>query len=233
MGHQPRLAVNEIFGPTFQGEGVNLGVPCMFLRLAGCNLACEWCDTAYTWDWSRYSKDDEIDVMTIAKTYDVIRTFAGPSIRHLVISGGEPMLQQRGLALLGEHLRRDGWFTEIETAGTVMPDSSSLVNHFTVSPKLSNSGNSERKRYRPDVLSMLNSYDSTCFKFVGSDLKDFEEIDDIVTSLHLKNIYVMPEGIDSGVLKKRLEVLADAALERNYRLTPRLHVLIYGNRRAV
>tara|TARA_R110000824_G_scaffold331964_2_gene518579 strand:+ start:657 stop:1358 length:702 start_codon:yes stop_codon:yes gene_type:complete len=233
MGSEPRLAVNEIFGPTFQGEGVNLGVPCVFLRLAGCNLSCEWCDTAYTWDWSRYSKDDEIDVMTIAKTYDAIRTVAGPLIRHLVISGGEPMLQQRGLALLGEHLRHDGWFTEIETAGTVMPDSSSLVNHFTVSPKLSNSGNSERKRYRPDVLKTLNGYDSTCFKFVVSDLKDFEEIDDIVTSLHLKNIFVMPEGIDSGVLKKRLEVLADAALERNYRLTPRLHVLIYGNRRAV
>ena len=59
------LAVSEIFGPTLQGEGPSSGRRAMFLRLAGCNLSCSWCDTAYTWDWSRYDKKAEVTMMQV------------------------------------------------------------------------------------------------------------------------------------------------------------------------
>lgn len=227
------LAVNEIFGPTFQGEGVHLGKPCMFLRLAGCNLSCRWCDTPYAWDWTRYDKSQEVSRLTVDEVGQRIREGEGTGIRHLVISGGEPMLQQRTLPTLIESLRSHGWTTEMETAGTISPESMTLVDHFTVSPKLVNSGDPEARRYHPEVLERFNTAPSRCFKFVVEKPEDFDEIDLLVSRHQLHPVIIMPEGVDGAVLNTRLKELAAATLMRNYSLTTRLHVLLYGNRRAV
>jgi 7-carboxy-7-deazaguanine synthase len=230
---EPSLAVNEIFGPTFQGEGVHLGKPCMFLRLAGCNLSCRWCDTPYAWDWTRFDKASEVKRLTIAEVCERIREGERTGIRHLVISGGEPMLQQRMLAKVIERLRSHGWTTEIETAGTISPASMTLVDHFTVSPKLVNSGDPEAQRYHPEVLERFNTAPSRCFKFVVEKPEDFDEIDLLVSRHQLRPVIIMPEGVDGAVLNTRLKELAAATLLRNYSLTTRLHVLLYGNQRAV
>jgi 7-cyano-7-deazaguanosine (preQ0) biosynthesis protein QueE len=230
MGKVPTLAVNEIFGPTFQGEGVNLGMPCMFLRLAGCNLACSWCDTPYTWDWQRFDIKQESHTTPVEDVYQVLS--AAP-VKNLVISGGEPMLQQKNLYELTKRLHADGWHTEIETAGTVKPFTTELVKHFTVSPKLSNSGNDKKKRYNPEALSTLNLASHRCFKFVVSTLQDFDEIDGMVNDLRLSPVYIMPEGIHHDTITERLQAIASAAIERGYYLTTRLHVTVYGNKRGV
>lgn len=225
-----KLAVNELFGPTLQGEGKSLGMPTMFLRLAGCNLACTWCDTRYAWDWSKYSKADESHPMSVGEVQ--IRLAISP-VRNLVITGGEPMLQQAALLELTRGLHRDDWWTEMETAGTMLPYTTELVNQYNVSPKLMNSGNLEEKRYQPHVLKVLNETGRANFKFVVSSVEDFAEIDRMVDTLHLSPVYIMPEGITAADVNDRLSTLAGEVVRRGYYLTTRLHILLYGIRRGV
>jgi 7-carboxy-7-deazaguanine synthase len=233
------LAVNEIFGPTFQGEGPTMGTPCIFLRLAGCNLACSWCDTPFSWDWTRYDKTQEVHLLDIATVEARIRALShetmksGARIGHLVISGGEPMLQGERLIPLIDKLVEQGWTSEIETAGTIAPKPSLKVGRYNVSPKLQNSGNSHLNRYKPDVLDAFNQHPQRCFKFVVQDVSDFDEIDALVQKHNLGPVYIMPEGIEAAQVQKTLTDVAEAAIVRNYHVTTRLHTLTYGNRRAV
>jgi len=230
------LRVNEIFGPTFQGEGVNLGKPCVFVRLAGCNLSCAWCDTPYSWDWTRYDKAAEVHRQTVVDVADRVRELAGDRVRHMVVSGGEPLLQGLSVSMLVDALRQDNWTSELETAGTVMPPSKTLVDHFTVSPKLVNShqaAHTADRRLNADVLCYLNTTPSHCFKFVVQHPDDYDEIDALVDAHHLSPVYIMPEGVDGSTLNTTLIAVADGAVQRNYTLTTRLQILAYGQRRAV
>lgn len=229
------LAVNEIFGPTFQGEGRNIGQPVMFLRLAGCNLKCVWCDTPYAWDWqgvngTKYDPRVEMRRMDIDS---VCVALTSSPVRHLVISGGEPMLQQKALSVLTRRLHATGWYTEIETAGTIAPESTELVKQFNVSIKLASSGNAWAKRFNPVAVHRLAASGRAVFKFVATDLNDFDEIDTLVHDWHLTNVYIMPEGRTSAALAEHMTVIADAAIARGYNVTPRLHIDLYGPRRGV
>lgn len=230
MGDVQRLAVNEIFGPTFQGEGARIGVPTMFLRLAGCNLACVWCDTPYAWDWKRFKVQKESHMIPVR---DILIRLRSASVKSLVISGGEPMLQQKALTGLTRQLHAEGWTTEIETAGTITPDSVELVKHWTVSPKLSTSGNTLEKRYNAEALEKINYAPRRAFKFVVTGLQDFPEIDAMVNELGLQPVYIMPEGITEERIIKVTKVIAPHVIDRGYNLTTRLQVLAYGQRRAV
>src|ERR1700674_1282213 len=153
------LVVSEVFGPTFQGEGPSIGRRCSFLRLGGCNLHCSWCDTPYTWDWTgrngkKYDPKVELSRMSTA---DVMASLSATHTEMLVISGGEPLLQQRALLPLLEAAAERGWWTEIETAGTIAPtiETTERVSRFNVSPKLANSGNRLERRYVPTALDAL------------------------------------------------------------------------------
>ncbi|MDP2743712.1 MAG: 7-carboxy-7-deazaguanine synthase QueE, partial [Dehalococcoidia bacterium] len=143
----------EIFH-SIQGEGINTGRPAVFLRLARCNLACVWCDTKYTWDWDRYDPGDQILEMASA---EVEREVMGYDCKYLVVTGGEPMLQQRRLIPLLKRLKNGGFYIEMETNGTVLPDKVSLgmVDHWSVSPKLENSGNPLALREAPVCYSLF------------------------------------------------------------------------------
>ena len=87
----------EIFH-SIQGEGVTAGTPSVFLRLSTCNLACTWCDTRYTWDWDNHDYDREVVALDAE---DVEQRILGFRCPHLVITGGEPLIQQKALAPLG------------------------------------------------------------------------------------------------------------------------------------
>src|SRR3954468_10173863 len=87
------LKVSEIF-ESLQGEGVSTGMPCIFVRLAQCNLHCTWCDTKYTWDFERYRYEDEGREVTAREIAERVNATVS---RRLVLTGGEPLLQQRPL----------------------------------------------------------------------------------------------------------------------------------------
>lgn len=225
------LVVSEIFGPTFQGEGTSVGRRCGFLRLGGCNLDCSWCDTPYTWDWTRFNRDDELRRMQPA---EVVAAVSSMGVDMLVITGGEPLLQQRALLPVLQELRGRGWRLEVETNGTVSPGSetATLVNQFNVSPKLANSGVPEVRRIRPDVLATLMASHRAVFKFVVTSVADFDELDRIVARHALSPVWVMPEGTEAAQVLESLRRLAEPSLARGYHLSPRLHVLLWEDVRG-
>lgn len=231
------LAVNEIFGPTFQGEGPNAGYPCVFLRLAACNQACVWCDTKYTWDWKHYDKAQEVHPMELPQIVEQLKAVAPPyegwdEPLLLVISGGEPMLQQKGLAELLPLL--PGWGVEIETAGTI-PPLPELANQvlFNVSLKLAHSGNPLARRRRPAAINALRDTNRAIWKFVAQQPSDLDEVDELVNTYGLAPVYIMPEGTTHAVLAKHARALAPAVIERGWTLTPRLQIELWGKKRGV
>src|SRR6185503_1731335 len=112
------LKVSEIFA-SIQGEGPSAGAPSVFLRLAQCNLHCAWCDTKYTWDWTTYRFEDEVRTESVSAVAVRLRAH---SEQRLVVTGGEPLLQEEALfelfRLLDERAR---YVVEIETNGTIAP----------------------------------------------------------------------------------------------------------------
>ena len=225
------LVVAEVFGPTFQGEGPSIGRRAGFVRLGRCNLDCSWCDTPYTWDWERYDPAEELrrrSVTSVLAQLDTMR----PEI--VVVTGGEPLLQQRRLVPLIEGCRERGWPVEIETNGTIVPDDPLLavVGRWNVSPKLANSGVPIDKRIRPDALAVLRATDHAAFKFVVAHVAELDEVAEIVDAHGLEPVWIMPEGTDPTSLLERARELADPVLARGWNLTPRLHVLLWGDQRG-
>ena len=224
------LVVSEVFGPTLQGEGPSVGQAAGFVRLGRCNLACRWCDTPYTWDWDHH--DPAVELRTVAAA-DVLASLDAMGVDLVVVTGGEPLLQQRHLPPLLRGARRRGWRVEVETAGTIAPSlPEDLVDRYNVSPKLANSGMPVERRYRPDILRAFQAGGRAVFKFVVGDAGDLPEVDRIVAECGLRTVWVMPEGTDAPTVLARMRALAPHVLERGWNLTPRLHVLLWGDRRG-
>lgn len=223
------LVVAEVFGPTWQGEGPSTGRTASFVRLGRCNLACTWCDTPYTWDWERFDPAVELRERAVDDIVAELDAF-GP-VELLVVTGGEPLLQQRRLPPLLSAARERGLRVEIETAGTLAPTPElvGLVDGFNVSPKLANSGNPLERRHQPEVLRALEATGKAVFKFV---VRDETELDE-VAGFGVSPVWVMPEGTDAETLTERMRALAPAVLARGWNLSPRLHVHLWGDRRGV
>lgn len=231
----------EIFH-TLQGEGASLGAPAVFLRLSLCNLHCQWCDTPYTWNWEntpwphqdhvKFSKSEQIIELTPPQIAPLISKYRCP---RLVLTGGEPLLQQPELLELID-LLPDGIRIEIETNGTQVPDETfrELPAQFNISPKLSNSGMDEKLRLKPAVLRTLVTFPEAFFKFVVCSENDLAEVQTLQETLQLasERIFLMPEGRDVHTLHERSLWLADRCRDHGYHFSPRLHVLLWGNVRA-
>lgn len=235
-----KVSVAEMFGPTFQGEGPSLGKRCIFLRLSGCNLACSWCDTPYTWDWEGrngvvYKPSEEAHILTVAQVVGAMGRLDNNAM--WVISGGEPMLQWKAIR---EILYSYGGEVEIETNGTIdprplvegvnedRPGSVDII--FNVSPKLLHSGNGPTEERWLRVYSALESR----FKFVCQNVQDLDEVAGIVKRNHLpiEQVYIMPEGRQAGSIDRTARELADEVLKRGWNLTTRLHVQLWGDKRG-
>jgi len=225
------LKVSEIF-ESLQGEGVSTGTPCVFVRLAQCNLHCSWCDTRYTWDFERYRYDDEVREQSAAEVAQIVN--AAPS-RRLVLTGGEPLLQQRALKEFFARLAPD-ITVEVETNGTIVPEPAALsrVNQWNVSPKLNNAGDPEQFRIRPEALATLRDSDRAYLKLVVSDDADFAEADALVARFAwpADRVLLMPMASDREQLRARSFAVAEAARTRAYRFSSRLHLELWGGRRG-
>jgi 7-carboxy-7-deazaguanine synthase len=222
------LIVSELFGPTIQGEGPSIGQRAGFVRLGRCLLDCRWCDSAFSWDWRRFDPAVELERRSTADVLACLETMRVPLV---VITGGEPLLQQRDLVGLVDGCHQRGWRVEVETAGVLVPVLD--VDQWNVSPKLANSGVSLERRYKPDVLKAFEATGAAVFKFVVADPDDLHEVDRIVSECRLTNIWVMPEGTTGELVSSRLRQLAPFVVERGWNVTTRLHILVWGDRRGV
>jgi 7-carboxy-7-deazaguanine synthase len=234
----------EIFY-SLQGEGPHLGRPSVFLRLSRCNLYCSWCDTPYTWNWegtdfshrtgTKFDPEEEQQSLLPAQICELIMAYPG---RALVVSGGEPLLQQDALLPLLHELRaRDpSWVFDVETNGTIIPSNEliDLTQTFVVSPKLANSGVKESLRIRRDALLALLATRKSYFKFVTAEEQDLEEISALVHELGLpkERVILMPEGIEASAQEQREARVAGFALDRGWNYSERLHVRLWGDQRG-
>jgi len=224
------VKIAEVFY-SVQGEGKLVGVPSVFVRTSGCNLRCKWCDTPYT-SWAPEG---------VARTVEsLVEEVEGFGARHVVVTGGEPMIAPEVVALTSA-LRERGFHITVETAGTVYaPVACDLMS---ISPKLANSTPDdarwgpvhERTRLAMDVLARLTAEYAYQMKFVVASPADLEEIGELVSKLGVpgENVLLMPEGRSPEVLRERALWLVPLCLKNGFRYSPRVHVDIWGDRRGV
>jgi len=245
------LDVSEHFY-SLQGEGVTSGVPAVFLRLQGCNLLCggkgtqhdgrlhdgaTWrCDTVEVWaKGTRYETHQLLELF--AACGYTARLNAGA---HLVVTGGEPCLQQEGLvAFLGAlRPRVPNLYVEVETNGTITPTDALLayVNQINCSPKLANSGMKPQARVRREGIERISQLDNAFFKFVVTCDSDVEEVERTFVhpfGIDPRRVLLMPGAGSREELTSRLGFLAAACIEKGYRLSSRLQLEIWDQTTGV
>ncbi len=228
------LIIAECFGverPTFQGEGPSCGCPALFIRLSRCNLTCRRCDTKYTWDWSQFDPHEESTKQPVA---DLLEWALSSPVELVVITGGEPLIQQRALISLVQGLLAAGKRVEFETNGTLVPDPALLVDgvQFNVSPKIASFGVSKEQRLVPAALEAFAACGRAAFKFVARTVPDLDEVAELVDAYDLAPVWVMPEGAAADALITTTRVLADAVAARHWHFSTRLHVLAFADARG-
>ncbi len=250
---------------TVQGEGKLAGTPSLFIRLASCNLRCIWqmedgslckCDTSYA---SFHPDDKKIwDVNEIVST---VRNNIG-NMNHVVITGGEPLLQKKGVRVLCKKLKEEiGVHITIESNGTLFDEElSQWVDLFSISPKLSNSVPSAEKlkfygedengssRYHHEIrrnITALQSYINTVnnsdkelqLKFVvGKAADEAEIVNDYLKQLseyNQQDIMLMPLGATHDQLAKSTPIVLKMCIENGWKFSPRIHIDIFGSKQGV
>jgi 7-carboxy-7-deazaguanine synthase len=230
----------EIFA-SVQGEGPSAGMPCTFLRLSRCNLACVWCDTAYTWHFAGDERphrdgvefDRTANQLTLGEE-EVAARITALGQKRLVITGGEPLLQAPALARLLGHL--PDVTVEIETNGTTKasPALDIRIDQFNVSPKLAHSGNPAELALIPERLDAYATDPRAWFKFVIAAPADLGEVLALRDRYRFKpdHVFLMPEGTDSDTLRAREQWLAPLCVEHGFRMSDRLHIHLFGDTRG-
>ncbi len=227
------MRISEIFY-SIQGEGSLLGMPSIFVRTSGCNLRCQWCDTPYA-SWNPEGEDLSLEQIAYA--------VAQFKASHVVITGGEPMIAPQIVALT-KQTREAGMHITIETAGTVFQPV--ICDLMSISPKLANStphdrdngrwaAQHERLRLQPAVIRQLTREYPFQLKFVVSSAEDLPEIESVIGQCGAdpSRVILMPEGTERETLRTRSIWLAEVCKEKGYRLSPRLHVDLWGDRRGI
>ncbi|MFZ3589542.1 7-carboxy-7-deazaguanine synthase QueE [Bacillus sp. DJP31] len=238
------IPVLEIFGPTIQGEGAVIGMKTMFVRTAGCDYSCSWCDSAFTWDGS--AKDD-IKHMTADEIWEKLRDLGQDKFSHVTISGGNPVLlsNMSGLvSLLRENKIRIG----VETQGSKWQDWLSLVHDITVSPKPPSSGmETDYDKLDAIIKKLDKSLESNLsLKVVVFTNEDFVYAKAIHNRYPGVPFYVQvgnddvygteDQSLVQSLLTKYEWLIDQVVLScemNDVRVLPQLHTLVWGNKRGV
>jgi 7-carboxy-7-deazaguanine synthase len=229
------MLISETFY-SLQGEGELTGVPSVFIRTAGCNLRCNWCDTPYA-SWRPEGTERTVD--------DLVAEACAHPGRHVVLTGGEPMIA-KAIHALAAGLRAAQRHITIETAATVAPDGIAC-DLASLSPKLANSAPDERlpaawrerheaTRWQPEaVRAWVDGY-AYQFKFVVSSPADVAELEALLAGLGrdipAHKVLLMPEATSLEKLRERSAWLGELCKARGYRYAHRLHIELYGNKRG-
>lgn len=228
----------EIFF-SFQGEGENCGRPSVFVRLSGCNLSCVWCDTPYTWDSKRFNRAEETMELSVE---EAARAVTAHGCKNVVLTGGEPMLQQRELAELMRRLKPEGYFFEVETNATILPSAEfdALIGQYNCSPKLANSSVALKLRERPEALKFFAKSAKANFKFVVANPADLDEILQLTNKCQALTgqsltgrVFLMSEARTKQELAEKETWLTEICKQNGFFYSDRLHIRLYGDRRGV
>lgn len=247
-----KLAVAEAFC-SIQGEGHTAGAHAYFLRLAGCNLMCGGYGTQKTGElyngatwrcdsievWMRGQSQSFIQVIKFLggeKAIDDLRFGS-----HLIITGGEPLMQQDALVEFFKWFYNKYGFKpicEIETNGTVLPSVSlkNYIKYWNISPKLANSGMSFAARLKRDVLVNLSTSTliKPMFKFVIQTEKDWEEVrEDFLIHIDKRQVWLMPGADNREDLIALSEQVASIAVREGLRYSSRTHLVIWDKKTGV
>ncbi|RJG26166.1 7-carboxy-7-deazaguanine synthase QueE [Paenibacillus thiaminolyticus] len=245
LSRKSLIPVIEIFGPTVQGEGVLSGCKTMFVRMAGCDYRCSWCDSAFTWDGSERGR---IRMLHAEEIWAELEGLASSRFRHVTLSGGNPALLPQ-LESLVQLLREHGVKSAVETQGSCWQDWLTEVDDVTISPKPPSSGMETDWGKLDRMIERLTEADrqaAVSLKVVVFDQADLE----YAAAIHKRypNVpFVLQTGNDqlgasdraslAESLLKRYEWLVDAVSAsselNNVRVLPQLHALVWGNKRGV
>jgi 7-carboxy-7-deazaguanine synthase len=235
------MQIAEIFH-SIQGEGGLAGTPSVFIRTSLCNLRCWWCDTPYTSWVPEFSTMTVVEIF--AKVLHLASTTSTPT-DHVVITGGEPLLQRHELPDLCSILTDNGFHSTIETNATIFtPLRAQLIS---MSPKLSNSTprgkferSHERYRLRTDIIAQyLESHrppeGDIQVKFVIDGVEDLKEVEQLADDALIprEKILLMPQAREQEELRMKTVWLKALCEQSGYRFSPRLHLELFGNRRGV
>jgi len=220
------MIINEIFY-SLQGEGSLLGVPSVFVRVAGCPLRCKWCDTKYAWD---KSAGEEMSIEAIAEK---VLAF---EVRHVVVTGGEPLVNDELISLI-DAIDDPSLHITIETSG-IEYVGGLKCDLMSISPKLSNSveaDSGEKPEVEPLNINamqrLIDEYDYQ-IKFVVDSPDDLDEIAGVIAKLENINPYkimLMPQASTKVEYVKKLPMVAEIAKNTGFALSPRLQVELWGN----
>ncbi len=224
------MVIAETF-TSIQGEGMLAGVPSFFIRASGCNLRCAWCDTPYASWRPEGSRRSVSDLVAEART---------SGCDHVVITGGEPLLQ-RELPALTLALASGGYHTTVETAGTLAP--AFRCDLLSVSPKTSNSDPEGRFRGRHRALraglgplvELLARHPEHQLKFVVRGEEDLGEVLELIerAGAGTRRVLLMPEGRNAAEVAGRAAAVARLCLRHGFRYSPRLQLDLFGGGRGV
>lgn len=240
-----KVPVLEIFGPTIQGEGMVIGQKTMFIRTAGCDYSCSWCDSAFTWDGS--AKDD-IRQMTAEEIWSKLIELGDDRFSHVTISGGNPALLANLSELIGL-LKEKGKKIAIETQGSKYQEWLNEIDDLTISPKPPSSGMNTDFEKLDQIINILrntNPKQALSLKVVVFDSSDFQ----YAKRVHLRypaipfylqvgneDIYEVETNKLVQTLLEKYETLINQVIEdkelNNVRVLPQLHTLVWGNKRGV
>lgn len=217
------VRVSEVF-LSLQGEGPSAGTPAHFVRLQGCSVGCRWCDTKYSW-----GSDAGRAVETAALWREAEALGEAPL---LVITGGEPLEHPGLVALLDGALAR--WArVEVETSGVAPPPRSHPRLSWNVSPKLPSATARSADTWAHAAAWVAEP--NTTFKLVVGDPPDLDDALRLVRerALPRERVMLMPEGLTDADVKRHAALLAPVCVREGLRLSPRLHVWLWGAKRGV
>lgn len=235
------IPVLEIFGPTVQGEGAVIGRKTMFVRTAGCDYRCSWCDSAFTWDGSA---KDEIRKMTPEEIYDELVAIGGHTFDHVTISGGNPALLPH-IADLLELFKEKGIMSALETQGSKFQPWFQDIDELTISPKPPSSGMDTNFEVLADIIDRTSSQ-SVSLKVVVFNEEDLAYAKKVHQLFSSVPFYIqvgndqLNEKDDSKLLvhlARKYEWLINLVMPdpdfKRVRVLPQLHTFVWGNKKGV
>ena len=213
------MKISEIFF-SIQGEGVEIGLPTVFVRLFACDLRCTWCDSMYAVEGTDF-KDMSIEEVTAE-----IERF---NCKKVCFTGGEPLIQQKELEILAKDLVHDGYEIILETSGHKEPPPVFWTDSCLISMDCKCPGSGMEKRMDFELMEKLRPNDQ--LKFVIQDEADYEYAKGILKKYKIKaNIIFQP--VYGSSLKWLTGRVLEDRLER-VRVLPQLHKIIWGDIRGV